>query len=61
MSIPSSSELVATSAGRRPSFSASSIQHALLAGERAMMRAHELLAGELVDATGEALGQPRGC
>ena len=49
MSMPSSSELVATSAGSRPAFSASSISSALLARQRAVVGAHELLAGQLVE------------
>src|SRR4030081_2578205 len=33
-------------------------EHALLAGDRSMVGAHELLTGELVDAGGDALGEP---
>ena len=55
MSMPSSRLEVATSAGRRPAFSSSSIGDALLAGDRAVVGADELLAGELVEPLGEAL------
>ena len=46
---------VATSAGTRPALSSSSIWSALLAGDAAVMRPDELLAGELVEPLGEAL------
>ena len=60
MSIPSSSEDVATRAGRRPALSASSISQALVAGDRAVVGAGDLLSGQLVEGGGQALGQAAG-
>ena len=57
MSMPSSSEDVATRHGIRPAFSCSSIVHALLARERAVVRAGDLLLGELVEPQREPLGE----
>ena len=58
MSMPSSRLDVATSAGRRPALSSSSICEPLLAGDAAVVGADELLAGQLVEPLGEALGEP---
>jgi hypothetical protein len=57
MSMPSSSDEVATMAGRRPALRSSSTCEALLPAERAVVGAHELLARELVEGGGHALGQ----
>ena len=57
MSMPSSSEEVATSAGSRPALSASSISSALLARDRAVVGAGDLLAGQLVERGRQPLGQ----
>ena len=48
---------MATSAGRRPAFSSSSIVEALLAGDAAVVGPDQLLAGQLVEPLGEALGE----
>ena len=55
MSIPSSSELVATRAGQAAGLELLLDLEALLAGDAAVVRAHQLLAGQLVEALGEAL------
>ena len=58
MSMPSSSDEVATSARSAPAFSRSSIFDALRARDRSVVRADERLAGQLVQRAGEPLGQP---
>ena len=58
MSMPSSSDDVATRHGIRPAFRSSSISHALLARERAVMRTRDLFLGQLVQAQREPLGEP---
>ncbi len=60
MSIPSSSEEVATSAGRRPALSASSISRRCVARDRPVVGAGDLLPRQLVEGGGEALGQAAG-
>ena len=57
MSMPSSRLDVATSAGRRPAFSSSSIATRCSRAMLAVVGADQLLAGELVEALGEALGE----
>ena len=57
MSMPSSRDEVATIAGAALLQRVLDLQ-ALLPGERAVMGAHEILIGELVQACREALGQP---
>ena len=57
MSMPSSSYEVATRHGIRPAFRSSSIEHPLLARERAVVGARDLLLGELVQAQREPLGE----
>ena len=57
MSIPSSSDEVATRHGIAPAFRSSSICVALLARERAVVRPRDLLLGELVQPQREALGE----
>ena len=52
---------MATSAGSRPALSSSSIWSALLAGDAAVMRPDELLAGELVEPLREPLARAGGC
>ena len=58
MSMPSSSDDVATSAGMRPAFRSSSIWRRCSRAMRAVMRADELLAGELVEPLGQPLREP---
>ena len=56
MSMPSSSDDVATSAGRRPGLQHVLDLEPLLAGDRAVVGAGDVLLGELVQAMGDALG-----
>ena len=56
MSMPSSRLLVATMPRRWPAFSSSSAARRCSRDERAVVGAHELLAGEFVEARGEPLG-----
>ena len=56
--MPSSSEDVATSAGRRPAFELLLDLEALLTSDRSVVRADELLAGQLVEPLGQPLRQP---
>ena len=58
MSIPSSSDEVATRHGIWPSLSSSSISTPLLAGDRAVVRARDLFLGELVQPQRQPLGEP---
>ncbi len=58
MSMPSSSDEVATSARSAPAFSRSSISTRCGARDRAVVRAHQRLAGELVERAGQPLGEP---
>ena len=58
MSMPSSSEDVATSAAQRAGLQQVLDLDALRARERAVVRAHERLAGELVERAGQPLGEP---
>ena len=58
MSIPSSSELVATIAGDAAGLQVLLDLDPLLAGDAAVMGPDQLLAGQLVQALGEALRQP---
>ena len=60
MSIPSSSELVATIAFRRAALELVLDLEPLLASDRAVVGSGELLAGELVETGREALGQAAG-
>ena len=57
MSMPSSSEDVATRHGIRPALSSLLDLDALLPGDRAVVRAGDLLAGELVQPQREPLGE----
>ena len=57
MSMPSSSELVATSAGQAAGLELLLDREALLAGDAAVVGADELLAGQLVEPLGEPLGE----
>ena len=59
--MPSSRELVATIAGSAAGLELLLDRHALLAGDAAVVGADELLAGELVEALGEALARGGGC
>ena len=58
MSMPSSSDEVATSARRRPALSRSSTSIRCAPRDRSVMRAHQRLARQLVQRAGQPLGQP---
>ena len=58
MSMPSSSELVATSARSSPRFERVFDLESLLARDRPVVRLHELLAGEVVELGREPLREP---
>jgi len=58
MSIPNSRLEVATRAGSRPGFERVLDQHPLFFGDRSVMGADQLLAGQLVQVRGQPFGEP---